>query len=245
MLPVISEHRFSNEELKNLKKKNMIVNYTLVPDNHDNYGDSLSKINNRLIYRYKQIVFKLEDYYYGTQKAIEFALFKKRSIKIITPEGSYMLHTLEDWKQSFKEGTIKHPVLQIFEEKRREYKEAQKAQQIKQQLEHIETTTEEEMLEFIHIFAVQYSIELPSYDILDISQMYQQLRWYFDNSLEYDLPRDNIYLGSQHPDDTPFFTENMFSFTQAEEYQTEYFGDQTYFEDTIYQEGRNYEMLKM
>lgn len=87
MIAIISEYKYTNEELKKLREQKAVVNYTLLPQFYQSYAMEIAKINYTLIRRMNGIIFRLSDYYAGTKDAIEYALYLKKPVKIITPEG--------------------------------------------------------------------------------------------------------------------------------------------------------------
>ena len=68
MIAIISEYRYSKEELTKLKKQKAIINYTLLPQFYQSYAEEIAKINYTLIRRMNGIIFRLEEYYSELKK---------------------------------------------------------------------------------------------------------------------------------------------------------------------------------
>lgn len=247
MVAIISEHRYSTEELKPILGK-AVVNYLQLPQFYQSKAREIERINKRLIQKAKAIIFRLETFYTGTRDAIEYALYLKKDIKVITPNQSYRLNTLEDWKTSYINSNTrryiveKHPVLELFEEKRNEYfaqVNAVKAQEKYSEATADITETKEEIERFVHTFAPLYKVDVNYSSFADICIAYKSLKYYYDNSIAYDLNFNEIYsVGNTSPEDTPFFNSLQFKTVPEYDYfEEESYGDETLLEDTIYKGG--------
>lgn len=246
MIAVISEYRYPQPELIRLQEQKAVVNYTLLPQFYQSYALEIARINYTLIKKSTGIIFRLQDYYAGTKDAIEYALYLKKPVKIITPEGNtFKLDTKEEWKYSYKDTnnrniTTKHQVLLAFEEKRSSYYEAINLSKAKERYQfNTENITEsqEEIERFVRALAPQYKIEVNYADWVELCQAYKSIKFYYDNNIPYELNRNEIYSsGAIEPEDTDYFTLDMFdtSNTVAIPYEEESFGDETLLEDTIY-----------
>jgi len=249
MIAIISEYRYSVPELRKLQEQKAVINYTLLPQFYQSYAEEITRINYSIIRRTEGVVFRLEDYYAGTKEAIEYALYLKKPVKIITPEGkTYKLCTKEEWKHSYKEPnkrnvTIKHQVLIDFEEKRNAYYEvvntAKLTDKYNKATEGI-TDTKEEIERFVKAFAPQYKVDVNYSDWPDVCLAYKSLKFYYDNNLPYELDYNEMYSrGSITPEDTLYFTAEMFEDTSPDydSYEEELFGNETLLEDMIYKGG--------
>lgn len=247
MIGIISEYKYSQEELKNLKGK-AVVNYTLLPQFYQSYADEINRINYYLIRKLPGVIFRIEEYYSGTKAAIEYALYLKKPVKIITPDGTvYKLQTKEEWKQTYHEDGkykySKHVVLMEFEQHRSEYYEKVNLIKAKETYERavdgIEET-KEEIERFVRAFAPQYKIQVDYSNWAELCTAYKSLKFYYDNNIPYDLDRSEIYTrGAIEPDETPYFTASMFdmSVQDYDHYEEESYGDLNYLEDMIYKGG--------
>ena len=249
MIAIISEYKYTNEELKKLREQKAVVNYTLLPQFYQSYATEIAKINYTLIRRMNGVIFRLSDYYAGTKDAIEYALYLKKPVKIITPEGvTYKLDTQEEWKCSYRDTnncnvSIKHAVLLQFEQRRSEYYNkvnAIKAKDIyNRAVEGIEET-KEEIERFVRTFAPQYKMDVDYSNWVELCNTYKSIKFYYDNNIPYDLDRNEIFTrGATDPDDTPYFTSSMFdmSVNYYDSFEEESYGDETLLEDMIYKGG--------
>lgn len=246
MIAVISEYKYTDEELNKLKEQKVVVNYTLLPQFYSSYATEIEKINYTLIRKMNGIIFRLSNYYASTKDAIEYALYLKKPIKIITPEGiTYKLNTKEEWKYSYKDTnnrniSIKHIVLLQFEQKRSEYYDkvnAIKAKEIYERaVEGIEES-KEEIERFVRALASQYKMDIDYSNWVELCNTYRSIKFYYDNNIPYDLNRNEIFTcGAIEPDETPYFTSSMFdtSVNGYETYEEELYGDEILLEDMIY-----------
>ncbi|NCC99826.1 MAG: hypothetical protein EOL95_09050 [Bacteroidia bacterium] len=248
MIAVISEYRYSKEELNTLAKQKAIVNYTLLPQFYQSYAQEIAKINYTLIRRMNGIVFRLSDYYAGTKDAIEYALYLKKPIKIITPQGEvYKLHTKEEWKQTYHENgkykSLKHTVLIEFEQHRSDYYEKVnliKAKEVyERSVEGIEET-KEEIERFVRALAPQYKIDVDYNSWVELCNAYRSIKFYYDSNIPYELDKNEVFTrGAIDPEDTPYFTASMFDMSNNfnDSFEEELYGDQTLLEDMIYKGG--------
>jgi hypothetical protein len=223
MIAIISEYRYTNEELKRLKEQGCIVNYTLMPQYYSDYNTELTKINNKLIYQASALIFRIETFYSGTKEAIEKALYFKKKCKIIYENESYTLTDLSEWKHSYGYGadahTFKHKLLQIYEAQRAEYYENKKLAKEKERYavctEGV-TETEEEVYRLVNSFKHLYDIQVDMECKQDVYLAYKSIAYYLENDIEY----SNEPQGEEFP------------------YEIISFGDPTYMEDYIYQNVR-------
>ena len=249
MVAVISEYKYSKEEINTLTKQKAIVNYTLLPQFYQSYATEIAKINYTLIRRMNGIVFRLSDYYSGTKDAIEYALYLKKPVKIITPEGeTYKLDTKEEWKYSYKDTnnrnvSIKHAVLLQFEQHRSEYYEKVNLIKAKETYERavdgIEET-KEEIERFVRALAPQYKVEIDYSNWVELCNAYRSIKFYYDNNIPYELDKNEVFTrGAIDPDDAPHFNSSMFDMSNNfyDTFEEELYGDQTLLEDMIYKGG--------
>lgn len=245
MIAVISEYRYPQPEIKKLQEQKAVVNYTLLPNFYQSYATEIARINYTLIKKSTGVIFRLQDYYAGTKDAIEYALYLKRPVKIITPEGeTYKLDTKEEWKYSYKDTnnrnvTTKHQVLLAFEEKRSSYYEAINLSKAKESYERAVDgiqESQEEIERFVRALAPQYKVEVNYADWAELCQAYKSIKFYYDNNIPYDLTTIEIYKSVITPDESEYFTEEMFYTTPInyDSYEEESFGNETLLEDTIY-----------
>lgn len=248
MIAIISEYKYSKNELRKLQEQKAVINYTLLPQFYQSYAEEIQRINYQLIRKMNGIIFRLEEYYSGTKEAIEYALYLKKPIKIITPEGQeFKLQIQEDWKKSYKLNrktmTTKHPVLAEFDQKRSDYYEIKNA--IKKEMSYKKATediteTKEEIERFVRAFAPQYKIDIDYRDWVEVCTAYKSLKFYYDNCIPYDFDHNEIYTrGVIEPEYTPFFTKEMFDYSQVdyEVFEEESIGNETLLEDMIYKGG--------
>lgn len=220
-IAIITEIPYEQTQLKKLTDQGVVVNYTLLPEYYNSYAEEINKINNALVWKAKGIIFKIGTFYAGTKEAIEKALYYKKPIKIIFEDKEYKLNTLEEWKSTTGYGrqakTFKHPLLQIYEDQRREYFDKQKQKRIEYQTQQATqgvTLPEEEVKRFVEQFHYLYDIEVDFNDTASVYLAYKSIQFYVDNDIEYANP--------------PQSTEDEFPFEIIS------FGDLTYMEDFIY-----------
>lgn len=248
MIAIISEHRYSEKELIDFRKQGVVVNYNALPQFYHSYAEEIEKVNCHLIKNRttQGIIFRIESYYAGTKDAIELALYMKKSIKIITPSGTYKDLTSDDWRQSYKDAdnknhTIKHLVLQEFEERRNAYYDAKNLGKAKEVYNTAVEGIHEEKAEierFVRTFAPLYKIDVDYSNPVELFNAYKNISFYYENNIPYELDSAEIFKGAILPEDSNYFTADMF---QAPEYDyenisVESFGDETLLEDVIYKE---------
>lgn len=247
MIGIISEYKYTQEELKNLKGK-AIVNYTLLPQFYQSYAEEINRINYTLIRRMNGVIFRLEEYYAGTKDAIEYALYLKKPIKIIASDGTvYKLQTKEDWKQTYREDgrykSSKHTVLMEFEQHRSEYYEkvnAVKAREVYDRAVEDITDSPEHIEAFVRALAPQYKIQVDYSNSVELCTAYKSIKFYYDNNIPYGLDKNEVFTrGVIDPDDTHYFNSSMFDTSNNfyDTFEEESYGDLTYLEDMIYKEG--------
>lgn len=232
MIGIITEQKYTNLELINLKKQGCIVNYTLIPPFYSNYNTELEKANNTLISKASGIIFRITTFYAGTKDAIERALYFKKPIRIYYDNKIYDLKTIEDWRNStgyksqYDSSTCenyKHPLLQIYEAQRAEYYEKLKQLKAKEYYEEASAgiqDTLEDVTKLVQTFAYEYDIDVDYNDTASICLAYKSIKYYLDNNIEYTNPVNS--------------TEDNWCFSLDDE---ESFGNQTYLEDALYTDG--------
>lgn len=226
---VISEYKLSNEEINAYKNKG----YRFA------YGYEHPIINPK-----ESVGILLDTMYKPTIDLIDSLLYRHHKVTIKYEDKSYTLESLDEWKKSYQsdKDSLKmtseyHPIYQIYLEKRREYFEQRKVNEIKQQYEIIydyikqdEIPNDDELDNFLRTFGYLYQVDIDYTDRLAKLYAYLQLKWYLDNDIPYvnePLPIDI--------DDEPMFSCRQFKKVSYEESIEEIsFGDQTYFEDFIY-----------
>ena len=221
MVGIISEYKYSNEELIKLRKQGCVVNYTLMPQTYANYSEELTKINNRLIARSSALIFRIETFFSGTKEAIERALYFKKKCKIIYEGKEYILQTLDDWKVTTGYGsnavTYKHILLQTYEDQRRNYFEQQQAKKLAAQydiaLEGVEES-EEEVYRLVNQFKHLYDIQVDMDSKREVYLAYKSIAYYLEHDIEYS--------------NEPTSTDDEFPFEIVS------FGNLDYLEDYIY-----------
>jgi len=243
---IISEFRYEQEQLNNLMKQDVVINYTLIPQFYASYNTELNKINHALVKRAPAIIFRLEELYSSTKDAIEYALYLKKPVKIITPEGvTYKDISLAEWKNTYTEHgktvTHKHPVLQLFDDARKEYfefKNMRKARETIAQATEGISESEDNIKAFVAIMSRQYKLDVDWFDTASLYNAYRNLQWYLDNDIEYALDKNEVFtVGVIEPEESGFFTKEMFNYDCNNEFATEdceSFGDETLLEDVIY-----------
>lgn len=223
MIAIISEYKYSKNELEKLRQQGCVVNYTLMPQFYNDYNTELTKINNRLIYKASALIFRIENFYSGTKEAIEKALYYKKKCKIIYQDQTYVLTDITEWKHSYGYGkdahTFKHKLLQIYEAQRSEFYENKKLQKAKERYELCTegvNVSEEEVYRLVNTFKHLYDIQVDMECKQDVYMAYKSIAFYLENDIEY----SNEPQGEDFP------------------YEIISFGDPTYMEDYIYQNVR-------
>lgn len=245
MIGVITETKYSIAELQELQAKKCIVNYTLLPAVYDSYNKEIRQINLALINKAKALIFRVENFYAGTKEAIELALLKHKTIRVITPEKSYIIRSIDEWRYTHYENTTshtrKHEVLLMFEEQRRAYYEAIHIAKEKERYTRLTDglDIDKETIEsFVRALAPQYKLDVNYDDFASICQAYKTLLFYYDNNFSYDLDQYECFVkGAIDPDESEYFNSTMFKINTDYEFPVQdltSFGDATYMEDYIY-----------
>lgn len=220
---VISEYKITNDEIKKFKDKGYRFAY--------GYEQPVIKPK-------ESVGFLLDSMYKSTIDLIERLLWSKHIVTIKYDGKSYTLHSLDEWKythQSEKDAlklkTDKHPIYQIYLDKKAEYNRQRYAKTKRNQLQFVSDCKDAEDLDqILSAFAYLYDINVDYDDTYSKLAAYQQIKWYLDNNIDYINPAPVIPY-----DETPMF--NMFqvpSPTDVEEVVLVYYGDEEYFEDTHY-----------
>ena len=219
MIGVISEKRYSQEELANLRRQGCVVNYTLMPQYYQNYSTELNKVNNQLIRKAKGLIFRIETFYTGTKEALERALYFKKPCKVIYHDKVYNLSTLDDWKYTRGYGkdveVFKHILLQEYENQRHEYFEIHEKIKAREQYELATAdveVSEEEVYRLVNAFKHLYDIDVNLDNKQEVYMAYKSISYYLEHDIEY----SNEPQGEDFP------------------YEIVSFGDPTYMEDYIY-----------
>lgn len=197
------------------------------------------------VIKYKESVgILLDTMYKSTMDLINDLLYKKHNVTIKYDDKTYKLNTLDEWqvthqsdKDMLKQVTYRHPILQIYEEKRREYFEKLRIAKRKSQYEELSESygianipSEEEIDGFLKAFAHLYQVDVDYSDHLSKLKNYYQIMFYLDN----DVPYANEPIGIS-PADEPMFRPEMFQTIPYEEpIEIESFGDEIYLEDYVY-----------
>lgn len=246
MIAIISEVKYTEDELNKLTKQGCIVNYTMIPQYYNSYSAELSRINSMLIYKAAGIIVKIDKFYASTKEAIEQALLKKKTVRIILPDAEYILHKFEDWKNSEGYGkdatSFKHPVLKLFEEQRREYFEVSKAvKKLETFKEYLDNLPEDgrQVEAFVRTFAPLYKLtdQVDYSDYGTVARAYKTINYYMDNNIPYDLDTAEIFNGAITPEESGIFTSDMFQLNYPYESpvdEIESFGDLNYMDDYVY-----------
>lgn len=242
---IITENKLDKELETKLEEQGAVINYKAMPEFYNSYADEIDKINHSLIRRAKIIVFKLDKYYYNTQKVIEYALFLGKQCRIDTEDKKYFIKSTNEWKYKGASSSYEHPVLIKFKESRREYYTKLELQQEARKYEKYQelkptNITEDEMKTFVHTFARLYKLDIDYTDNDSYIDLYLNIKYYIDNDIEYCLDINEIYeIGAIAPEDTPFknfkFKIPSPCYGDGEEV-IESFGDMNYLEDVIYKE---------
>ena len=146
----------------------------------------------------------------------------------------YKLYSIDDWKSThqdpkdqIKTRTERHPILQEYLDKRKEYSlkvEATKRQDrfktLYNDYPELEFVTDEEMDLIIHNYAPLFQMPIDYEDSLEKMQTYIQLKFYIDNEFK--------------PDVIPSDEEMIITF-----------GNELYFEDLIYKQKSEEEVLRL
>lgn len=226
---VISEKKLTNKEI----------------EEYTNRGYRFAYGYESPVIKYKESVgIILETMYKSTMDLINDLLYKKHKVTIKYQDLSYTLESLDEWqithqsdKDMLKQVTYKHPILQIYEEKRKEYFEQRTI--AKRKLQYEELTEEygvanipndEELDGFLKAFAHLYQVDVDYTDNLSKLKIYYQIMYYLDN----DIPYANEPIGIPVTDE-PMFRPEMFQTIPYEEpIDVIYIGKEVLMEDLIY-----------
>lgn len=136
--------------------------------------------------------------------------------------------TVQDPKDQLKTISIKHPILEAYYEKRREYNLRMKDIKAKEKYDVVITEELPDDLDmYLQAFAPRYNVE---YDDNTVSKYlaYQSIKFYIDNNIEYSNPAPVIDI-----DETPLFGLKFNFDSKISEPEIESFGDEKYMEDYI------------
>lgn len=176
----------------------------------------------------------LRELYPATMDLINDLLYFKHPLTLKYNDTQYKLYSLEDWKTTYqdpndqiKTRTERHPILQEFLDKRREYNlnlEATKRQDrfktLYNDYPELKFITDEEMDLIIHNYAPLFQMNVDYEDPFEKMQAYIQLKFYIDNEFK--------------PDVIPANEEMIITF-----------GNELYFEDLIYKHMSEEEALRL
>lgn len=184
----------------------VISEYSIAPsaiENYHNKGYRFAYAKDNPVIRPKESVGVLLDTMYkSTIELIERLLYYKHKVTLKLDNKTYILNTLEDWKYTcqdpkdqIKTITYKHPVYQIYLDKRKEYFDKQKAIKRSKNLEMIYTycvdIPEDEILEsFLRNYAPLYQVDVDYTDTISKLTAYTQLIYYIEHNIE-QIPRPN------------------------------------------------------
>lgn len=220
---IISEYKVEPEQLEKYEENNIRFAY-----GYEDYT----------IHKGEAVGILLDTMYKSTIDLIERLLWSKHAVTIKYDNKTYTLHSLDEWKythQSEKDAlklkTDKHPIYQIYLDKKAEYNRQRYAKTKKNQLQFVSDYKDAEDLDqILNAFAYLYDINVDYEDTYSKLSAYQQIKWYLDNNIDYINPAPVIPY-----DETPMF--NMFqvpSTSDVEEIVLVYYGNEEYFEDTHY-----------
>ena len=174
--------------------------YSIAPaaiENYHNKGYRFAYAKDNPVIRPKESVGVLLDTMYkSTIELIERLLYFKHKVTIKLDDKTYTLNTLEDWKYTYQDPkdqiktiTYKHPVYQIYLDKRKEYFDKQNALKRAKNIEllynYCPDIPEDEILEsFLRNYAPQYQVDIDYTDTISKINAYMQLKYYVDNNIE-------------------------------------------------------------
>lgn len=221
MIGIITETRLTQEKLDELKAQGVLVNTEL------NYP-TRAQANNYVVAKCDQLIFKLDKFLHSSRKAIETALHYKKQVVVQLDQTRIKILGESDWRQ--------HQIKKIFDEKQKQDKQIKDDHTRQIQIEELmDTQLTEEQLIYTRTFARLYQIEYNEDDTLETFIVHQQVKYYVDNNVPYDIPVHST-LGLLDPDETPFAD---ITFQDPEDYlEVTSFGNQIYFEDYVYKRGR-------
>ena len=184
----------------------------------------------------------LHELYYHTMDLIGLLLYYKHPVTLKYEGKQYKLYTKEDWTETFqdpddqiKTKTVRHKIYQEYIDRQKENKDILVA---KRKYEHEQNALsnyvlidEPEIDRIVRPLANLYGIDVDYDNQLSKTVAYYQILYYLDNDIPYMNPAPVISI-----DDEKMFTVDMFNITTDTttwDTDIEYFGDTTYFDDTV------------
>lgn len=226
---IISEYKISDEQKQRYKKQNIRFAY-----GYEDYH----------IGSKEAVGFLLKDLYRSTIDLIERLLYFKHNVTLKLDNKVYKLNSLDDWKytiqspkDALKTRTQTHPVYQAYLDKRREFLNKQRAIKIKTKNQYILDTYKDHNIDerFLNAFKFRYQIDYDPESIPEKINVYNQIKFYIDNDIEYESPAPVIPY-----DETPFAQLVDTSYlSQVEELDVESYGNETFLEDVVYKNFHN------
>lgn len=240
---------YTQEQLNEFAAQDIAVNYTLIDPTLGQDFSYLHSINKDLIKQCPNIIFKVKNFYQTTRKEIEYALVLRKykpgynsNIRIDVDDKQFRIKHIEEWRNlyetTFSRQTMKHPVLIMFENSLAMYKQKLAVQQQATKDEHVykKYTNLEEITSWCRAFAPQWKVDIDYNDVDSIARGYEQMQFYFENNIPYDLDFTEIYKGAIHPMDDGLFNEEMFvlpPYSIDDEELIETFGNSDYMDDEV------------
>ena len=195
----------------------------------------------RDFYKGESVGFYLDVLYKPNIDLINDLLFRKHPVTLKYKGTTYKLNSIDEWTYSYQsdEDQLKtkrynHPILQAYYEQRKEYFDKLKRKQRKEQYDIVcklnNDLSDDELEIYLSTFGRLYDIHIDFNDTISKLNAYQQLKWYVDNNIEY--AREVRCIA---PEETPYFTSDMFQEDTSEEDITEVLvGDDGILEDYAY-----------
>lgn len=220
-MKVVTEHLLSDEQLQYFDDHGVEV-YMYLPKEEIERGEAVG--------------FYLSKFKPYNADLIGYLLATKHNVSIKFKDKSFKLTHIDEWRKTIQDPkdqiktiSIKHPILEMFDEKRRE--KSQKRKDYKAKLKYnalVPDTIPEDLDEYIQAFAPRYGIDYED-TIVSKYQAYQSIKFYIEHNIEYSSPAPVI-----EPDETPLFGLKFnFEHKSVEEPDIESFGDEIYMEDFI------------
>ena len=178
-----------------------------------------------------------------TMDLIGLLLYYKHPITLKYEGKQYKLNLKEEWtvtiqdpKDQLKTKTIRHPILQEYYERKREFislvNQKRDTENKLQILENYNEVSDEEIERIVRPLAKLYDVDVDYEDKFSKTTAYYQIKFYLEHDFPYSNPAPVIAVT-----DEKMFNPEMFNFdadVYEQDVEVESFGDSDYLEDTVY-----------
>lgn len=165
---------------------------------YHNKGYRVASIFDDPVIKPKESVgFILTTLYKKSIDLIDDLLYRKHCVTLSYNGKTYILHNHIEWRNTYqnekdqiKQTTIRHPILQEYLDRRKDYFDRQLIKKKNKEYEQItsnltEVPDEVELTSFLTTFAPLYQVDIDYKDSIQMMRAYMQIKWYLDNDIPY------------------------------------------------------------